>query len=764
VYIKLSPEHPKKKNRRRPASLCLKATLLAGLSGVAASGAKAEDESDFRFLADASIPFERITVVGSRERQYEIPGAATFIGPEELEAHHYGDIHRILRMVPGVNIQEEDGFGLRPNIGLRGTGIDRSSKITLMEDGVLIAPAPYAAPAAYYFPTAGRLEAVEVRKGSSAIKFGPRTIGGAINLISTQIPEENTARLRLRGGEHGSRELHGVIGGNKGPFGALFETLQASSDGFKRLSSGGGTGFRIEDYVAKFSLSSDGTKDLYQTFELKLGLTDQRSRETYLGLTDVDFADDPLQRYAASANDVFNSRHYQIQASHHIELSPRFDLTTFAYLNQFERDWFKLDDLDLGDGRGRIRPSVIFEDPSDPLNQAALRVLKGEVDSIDEALQLRHNNREYQSWGVQTMLNASLATGSAEHEIQIGLRYHEDEEDRLEHREKFRMEAARMIRTSLEAPGSLSNRVASARAFAAFIQDEIVWGAWRLVPGVRLESIHLERLDYSKSDPDRLLGPSGVRRNHLSVVIPGLGVAYQAKSGLTLLAGVHKGFSPPSPGDAEARVEESINLEAGLRMVKNGLRFEAIGFYTRYSNLVGICSNAVGCTAGEIGDQFNGGRAGVKGIEMSGSYLVGLKTGLSMPISFSYTYTEAKFRSNFADSFWGDVETGDRLPYISPHQLHGAIGLEGMSWDINLNLNYTSATRSQAGQGPIPDLEKIGARTIFDLGAGYDFGQKFRLFLSVDNLFDKVYIAARRPYGARPGKPRTITGGLEVTF
>ena len=67
-------------------------------------------------------------------------------------------------------------------------------------------------------------------------------------------------------------------------------------------------------------------------------------------------------------------------------------------------------------------------------------------------------------------------------------------------------------------------------------------------------------------------------------------------------------------------------------------------------------------------------------------------------------------------------------------------------------------------QGPIPDLDKIGARAIFDLGGGYDFGEHFRLFLSVDNLFDKVYVAARRPYGARPGKPRTITGGLEITF
>ena len=60
--------------------------------------------------------------------------------------------------MPGVYSRGEDGFGLRPNIGIRGVSPDRSKKVTLMEDGILFGPAPYSAPAAYFFPLVTRMD------------------------------------------------------------------------------------------------------------------------------------------------------------------------------------------------------------------------------------------------------------------------------------------------------------------------------------------------------------------------------------------------------------------------------------------------------------------------------------------------------------------------------------------------------------------------------------------------------------------------------
>ena len=92
----------------------------------------------------------------------EVPGSLHLITTKELNRFSYSDPLRTLRTVSGVNLTEEDGFGLRPNIGLRGSGTERSSRISIMEDGILISPAPYTASAAYYFPSIARMSSVEI--------------------------------------------------------------------------------------------------------------------------------------------------------------------------------------------------------------------------------------------------------------------------------------------------------------------------------------------------------------------------------------------------------------------------------------------------------------------------------------------------------------------------------------------------------------------------------------------------------------------------
>ena len=105
---------------------------------------------------------ESVTIIGSKEDARNIAGSGAVISNDDLQKTMDTDIQKILSAVPGVFFRTEDGYGLRPNISIRGTTIDRSSKVTIMEDGVLVAPAPYTSASAYYFPTTGRINSVEV--------------------------------------------------------------------------------------------------------------------------------------------------------------------------------------------------------------------------------------------------------------------------------------------------------------------------------------------------------------------------------------------------------------------------------------------------------------------------------------------------------------------------------------------------------------------------------------------------------------------------
>ena len=202
---------------------------------------------------------ESVTIIGSKEDLKNLAGSGAIISNEDLEIAMDTDIQKILTAVPGVYMRTEEGYGLRPNISIRGTAIERSGKVTIMEDGVLVAPSPYTSSSAYYFPTTGRIHSVEFLKGPAAVSQGPQTIGGAINLISTPIPEVNSGKFIQELGENGMARTHAFYGINSANFGALVEVHEHSSDGFDSIANvGGDTGFDKSDLMIKAQYNTNG--------------------------------------------------------------------------------------------------------------------------------------------------------------------------------------------------------------------------------------------------------------------------------------------------------------------------------------------------------------------------------------------------------------------------------------------------------------------------------------------------------------------------
>jgi Fe(3+) dicitrate transport protein len=696
-----------------------------------------------------SARIEAVTVVGTRESR--TAGSAHVLRSRDLERFNQDNPETVVKSVPGVYARGEDGVGLRPNIGIRGTNPDRSKKVTLMEDGILFGPAPYAAPAAYYFPLITRMEAVRVIKGPGAVSFGPQTVGGALDLVTRRIPENLTAGIDLAGGQYSYGKAHGHFGAGVGPVGFVVEGVHLRSAGFKELDGGGDTGYARNEWMWKgrYRLPTDSRQDL----QLKLGYSDESSRETYLGLTDADFRANRLRRYRASAQDAMGWHRIQLAATYHAELPRGLTLDAAAYRQELDRIWRKVNRL------GTASIADVLANPDSARNQLLRGVLTGEVDSSGPAdtIYIGPNHRTFVSEGVQATLGWRGSTGPITHRLDTGARFHYDRVQRLHTEQGFLMQSGALVPDG-RAELTTSNARAWAHALALHLTDAASWGPVTLTPGVRVELISTflrDRLAARESE--------GAAQR---IVIPGLGAYWAITPSFGLLAGAYRGFSPAAAGQSSVvQPETSINYEAGARFRGEVLRAEAIGFLNDYRNLTAVCTFAGGCSSEQVDTQYDAGRARIWGAEAFLQADIPLGR-FQLPLTAAYTFTRTRLLEAFSsdEPSLGMVEIGDELPYVPRHQATGSLALEHARGGLAVGASYVAAMRESAGQGELPAGERTDESFLLELTARAALGQRGELYLILRNALDAADLASRRPFGARPIAPRWFQVGTRWRF
>ncbi|EYF01681.1 TonB-dependent receptor family protein [Chondromyces apiculatus] len=712
---------------------------------VAAGGTPAADAEP-----ELQDPTE-VTVVGTRAR--ETSGSAHVIRSKQLERFEYDDPHQVLTSVPGIYVRGEDGFGLRPNIGMRGAISDRSKKLTLMEDGVLFGPAPYSAPAAYYFPLITRMSSVRVVKGPSAIVYGPHTVAGAIDLVTASIPEGPKVMLDLAAGQYFSRKIHlrASTSDESGRFGVLVEGVHLGNTGFKDLDGGGDTGFTRNEWMAKGRYDLGTDHGIHQELELKVGYSNEVSNETYLGLSDADFEATPYRRYAASRLDRMEWNRTQIALTHRLQFGPAVDLTTTAYRNDLHRIWNRVHSF-----RGAAF-STVLGNPADPRNALFYNVLTGSIPATtsEESLLIGPNDRTFVSQGVQTTLQWRPRTGPITHRVEVGTRAHYDSIERLHERDGYILEGDALVGDGTPTVVEARN-LASTLALSMYAVDAATWGPVTLTAGARLESIHGRFEDYLTD-----VRSGGIQQ----VVLPGAGLFVALPHELGAFVGVHQGFSPIPPGQSDlVKPEKSVNYEAGVRWSPRRFRAELIGFFNDYSNLANVCTYSTGCINDGIDQQFDGGQADVYGLEAYVESEQEVAEGITIPGRLAYTFTRAIFTNDFssADPIFGTVFEGDTVPYVPTHQLSASVGVEVGRIGVNVAGTYVSEMREIAGAGDPGPGEATDAYFLLDASANVKVFEGLTLYTTGKNLLNSTYIASRRPFGARPGAPIWIQVGAKI--
>jgi len=646
-----------------------------------------------------------------------------------------------------------------------------------MEDGVLTAPAPYSAPAAYYSPTAGRMAGIEVLKGSSQIRFGPQTTGGVINYLSTAIPTQEEYYLKATYGTQGELRNHMYFGNtlhlDSGNLGFVVENYDRRNEGFRSINEtvdfrNGDEENGLKNTEPMFKMSYEPNSDKYQRFEFKFGYTKRQVNETYLGLNETLFNQDAFQRLAASRFDKIDSEHFRTYLRHFYEMSDDTNIVTTAYGNHFFRNWQKSHDC-------RSTASSLSTCISDPTGQALLNGTGAGT------WRLRNNNRNYYLYGIQSLVTHDTTIGATKHKISAGARYHYDQIRRFQFNEDYTQDSTgAIISRSDGAPGSAGNRRQKTTALALNLEDKIQYGKWTFNPGIRYEHLWQRFQRFApESEQDR-------KRNY-GVFSGGGNASYALNENQNVFGGVFRGVSLPTPngatqtGTSQVEEETSLGYELGTRYTRpeHGFLIELIGFWTDFDDLV--VSDISGAGGVLDGTTTNIGEVRSRGIEFQVQYDPSISRGWSFqnPWYFTLTYTNAEFTSDAASSSIGDegifsgAQDGNEVPYIPDVQFALGTALQFEKFSVNVDGQYTAETFGSASNvstetdltgGADPRFGLVDDIFILDVSMGYQFNPNVKAFTNFRNVTDKTYIASRLPHGIRAGAPFQMFGGMEFHF
>ena len=720
------------------------------------------EEFDAAFADAGSL--DPMVVIGSSEAVFDLPGSGFFVEPEAIRQQNYFNVNRVFAKVPGVYVREEDGYGNFPNISIRGGDGTRSENVTIMEDGILTAPATYAAPAAYYSPNAARMSGIEVLKGSSQVRYGPHTTGGVVNYLSTPIPDGRGGYLRSTYGTNNTWQNHGyygdVIEGDFGRFGFLGEIFYMRADGFRTIDSGIGyggsdrTGFELVEPMVKVFWEPDSS--VYQRFEAKYGYSRRDADETYTGLTERDLARTPYRRYAGTFLDNIYSEQHRTYLKYLIEPSGDLAVQVAGYYNHFERDWYKIRKTG-GESIHKVLANPGHYGPAfDTLR------LRGKGD-----LDIRANARSYEAYGLQSTADYDFQTGDVSHSLHGGFRLHRDEIRRFQRDDKIVVGGrGAPLAVRRGEPGSGGNRYQQAEALSLWIEDAIEIGKLTLTPGLRYEYIDMAYTDYkSDSTNTRTGGGTG----HTDQFAPGIGLTYALTDSEVLFGGIYQGISAPSPRSFlkdGTDWEKSIGYELGLRHRGDKVSGEIVGFFSDFSNLTGSDAGLGGS------DSTNAGEAEVYGVEFLANYDPLAGRSISTPLFISATYTKGTLNNALSGGGGDDILAGGvpgaTIPYIPEWKLAAGAGIAAERWGIDLMATYVSDSYGTARNLDRPDDSsrqgRIDSGFIVDLSANYQLTDRMRLVGGVHNLFDEVMTTSRIPEGPRSNAPRQFYAGLELTW
>lgn len=686
--------------------------------------------------APSASSYDEVRVRGdASDTLVRASGSKTTVERVDLERQQPMSANEVFRRVPGVTVREEDGMGMRLNIGIRGFNPSRTRLVLVTEDGVPVVVSPYGEPEMYYSPPIERIERLEVRKGPDILTEGPQTVAGVVDLHDLAPPDKRTWTVEADAGQRAFLKGLARYGDSVGDVRVIAQVLHKQGDGVRSMA------FDATDALLKVAVPI-GSRD---EIVLRGVFYDERSHTTYVGMTTPMFVANPRQPTVAP-DDLFGIRRLEGSVKHSRTFSSRVRLDTVLYVTNTQL-LIAQQDVDR-DRSIDVDYDRIVGDTSIPGGALFFRRTRSLRD------------RDYVVAGLDPRIDVRFDTGDVRHRLRGGVRGVVD--------------TARRRLSAANAPTSEDGRVltddtTTILAGSAFVSDQIAFRDDLVVtPAIRFEHSWSRRFTDSILDRGE---PKAVDLRGSSTatgIMPGIAFAYGTPR-LNLFWGLHSGYSPPrisqaiSPSGADAGLaaERSVNYELGTRARAGKWgRLDVTGFLVNFDNQL-VSNNPL--TSGNLSEFKNGGATRQLGVETTA--LVTFARSPSLPVltnlSVQYTYVDARFRGGRWD--------GHVVPYSPDHQLTATLDSEhtsGFGGQVSWSLVGQQFVDERNTMRPDPTglVGEIKPYSVLDLGLRYRHAPSgLGARLVVKNVLDDVYLASRAPSGIFTSGFRQIMAGVSWT-
>ncbi len=658
------------------------------------------------------------SIADAAGQKREVPGSFSLRDTQDMNLGRVSGFPDLLARVPGVILQTENGMEAG-EVSIRGSGVlsdEEPVGVQFLQDGFAMNQGDGEAILEDF--DLGSIKYAEVFRGANAFKYGANTLGGAINLVSRTGYDARPFETRLEGGSYGFFRGNASSGGIEGPMDYFVSLTARRRDGFRAHSAedteslNGNLGWRLAD-------------NLENRFYITLSRTD---RQRAGGLTKEEMKNDPRQANPdAAAQNLDKSWSYFRLADKITYKTEGEQLSAGVYW------WHRnLDSRDLFNDES---PEGIQAYRSDNVGLLLDSVTRGEL------------------FGRKNVFTAGFAP-TVEREA----------DQNYENLSGFRgAPTARDTELSVNAP--------------LYVEDQqYLTSKLSLVAG--LQAMYAQRHFH-----DLFIDTPGGDQS-ANVVFRGLnpkfGAVYEWDKDVQAFANFSRSWQPPSfdnmvefgddPGSSleftPLRAQHAWTAETGFRGDKGRFQWELALYRSWVRDELLDVNNAQGVNLGAVNiprTRHQGVEAGLE-VELLDSIFARKGAGASedrLILEQSYTLTDLHFD--------GDPVYGNNVIAVIPIHLYDA----ALTYRHPSGFYAGPTLRWNITRYPVDHANTLYADSYALLGfrAGYQFKNRFSIFLEAKNLTDRIYASdvdpipdARTSAGPaeifHPGDGRAFYGGV----